>query len=98
MEQYLGFKSCLYSFYFCLPTNRRSFDDAQSRLKCRKLLGIGGKEPSKVSFGPNNEKHVNIIAVFDCAFDFTAKLNSEIACFFFAFSHYNIHICSVVNL
>lgn len=27
---------------------RRSFDDAQSRLKCRKLLGIGGKEPSKV--------------------------------------------------
>lgn len=27
---------------------KRSFDDAQSRLKCRKLLGIGGKEPSKV--------------------------------------------------
>lgn len=30
------------------PVRRRSFDDAQSRLKCRKLLGIGGKEPSKV--------------------------------------------------
>ncbi|EDO40311.1 predicted protein, partial [Nematostella vectensis] len=27
---------------------RRSFDDAQSRFKCRKVLGIGGKEPSKV--------------------------------------------------
>ena len=49
MGQYLRFESCLYSFYLCLLTDRRSFDDAQSRLKCRKLLGIGGKEPSKVS-------------------------------------------------
>lgn len=31
-----------------VKTEKRSFDDAQSRLKCRKLLGIGGKEPSKV--------------------------------------------------
>ena len=49
MGQYLRFECCLYSFYLCLLTDRRSFDDAQSRLKCRKLLGIGGKEPSKVS-------------------------------------------------
>ncbi|XP_020899555.1 uncharacterized protein LOC110238241 isoform X2 [Exaiptasia diaphana] len=31
-----------------LHTDKRSFDDAQSRFKCRKVLGIGGKEPSKV--------------------------------------------------
>lgn len=45
---------CLYSCFtesaelVMLGRLKRSFDDAQSRLKCRKLLGIGGKEPSKV--------------------------------------------------
>lgn len=41
---------------------RRSFDDAQSRLKCRKLLGIGGKEPSKVLqlLGRNDSYLINL--------------------------------------
>ncbi|XP_046861454.1 tumor protein p53-inducible protein 11-like [Xenia sp. Carnegie-2017] len=38
---------------------KRSFDDAQSRLKSRKLLGLGGKEASKVLQVLGNCEHLD---------------------------------------
>ncbi|CAB4009530.1 Hypothetical predicted protein [Paramuricea clavata] len=39
--------------------HKRSFDDAQSRLKSRKILGLGGKESSKVLQVLGNCEHID---------------------------------------